>query len=268
MRFKTLSFPAYRTPAVARVLGDLAVTGRRQARLDATGSAAAANAFAVRTLRSLQVEVAVSGLDHIDPTETYLIVATHESLLDPLVLAHLHLPLRFIARADLVDEPIFGRYLTHDTALLVDPERGWKGLRNIVTARAANDPTSLVLFPQGSVLGIETAFQPGVAWIAERLGLPVLPVIITGSHHIWQHPFSARLTWGQAVDLTVLAPIPPDQLDVAELQTAMKSVALGGDARRFEPDRDGWWDGYAYEIDAAFSELKHRVDEHRAMAKS
>jgi 1-acyl-sn-glycerol-3-phosphate acyltransferase len=46
----------------------------------------------------------------------------------------------------------------------------------------------------------------------------------------------------------------------------MKQRALSSDIepRRFEPDRDGWWDDYPYEIDSDFPELADRVAEHRS----
>jgi 1-acyl-sn-glycerol-3-phosphate acyltransferase len=34
--------------------------------------------------------------------------------------------------------------------------------------------------------------------------------------------------------------------------------------RRFVPARDGYWDGYAYEIDPAFPALRAEVERHRA----
>ena len=33
--------------------------------------------------------------------------------------------------------------------------------------------------------------------------------------------------------------------------------------RRFVPERDGYWDGYAYEIDPAFPSLQAEIARHR-----
>jgi len=47
----------------------------------------------------------------------------------------------------------------------------------------------------------------------------------------------------------------------------MKLLALdptSAPARGFDPDRDGWWDDYQYEIDPDFSELTSRLARRRA----
>jgi hypothetical protein len=51
-----------------------------------------------------------------------------------------------------------------------------------------------------------------------------------------------------------------------DLQDRLKAVALAGrmaPPRRFVPERDGFWDDYAYEIDPAFPELAERIARHR-----
>jgi 1-acyl-sn-glycerol-3-phosphate acyltransferase len=62
---------------------------------------------------------------------------------------------------------------------------------------------------------------------------------------------------------------PQDSSDIihcaAEIEADMKQRALSATPRprRFDPDRDGWWDGYPYEIDHAFPDLANRVAHHR-----
>jgi 1-acyl-sn-glycerol-3-phosphate acyltransferase len=67
--------------------------------------------------------------------------------------------------------------------------------------------------------------------------------------------------------MNVLAPLPVGTASerMETLQREMKQAALDGDPppRRFEPQKDGWWDGYRYEIDPAFPELAERVSRHR-----
>jgi 1-acyl-sn-glycerol-3-phosphate acyltransferase len=41
-------------------------------------------------------------------------------------------------------------------------------------------------------------------------------------------------------------------------------AVVGAPVRRFEPERDGWWDDYPYEIDPHFVDLHQRLAEHRA----
>jgi 1-acyl-sn-glycerol-3-phosphate acyltransferase len=57
----------------------------------------------------------------------------------------------------------------------------------------------------------------------------------------------------------------PDRLRL-EVQQCMKSEALSGrlpPPRRYVPARDGYWDGFAFEIDERFPETYSAVESHR-----
>jgi 1-acyl-sn-glycerol-3-phosphate acyltransferase len=133
---------------------------------------------------------------------------------------------------------------------------------------------SLVVFPQGTILGIESDFRLGAFALARATGRPLLPVALTGSHRVWEHPYTPRLRYGQRLSLRVLAPVvlpagcgTPELEQVrAELQTSLKAAALSGHmapTRRFVPSRDGYWDGFAYHIDPAFPDLAADIARHR-----
>lgn len=139
--------------------------------------------------------------------------------------------------------------------------------RHVESVRDSGD--SLVIFPQGSVLGVEVAFSAGVVRVARRYGLPVLPIVLSGSHLVCEHPFSTEVRFGQTIDMRVLPPLPADRLDTQtfwELERAMKRITIEdhtAPVRRFVPERDGWWDDYEYEIDPDFDALHARVVAHR-----
>ncbi|KKN84868.1 hypothetical protein LCGC14_0285340 [marine sediment metagenome] len=48
-----------------------------------------------------------------------------------------------------------------------------------------------------------------------------------------------------------------------EVEMKEKKVQAIPGPRHFDPDRDGWWDGYRYEIDPDYPDLAKRVAEHR-----
>jgi 1-acyl-sn-glycerol-3-phosphate acyltransferase len=218
----------------------------------------------------------ISGVEYVDPSTQYVVLPLHEGFADALALLHLPLPLKFAARDELFDWPGLGPYLQATGHLRVATQTTVASLRNLYRdgERVFDEGNSLVVFPQGTVLGIEILFQPGALRLAKHFARPVLPVVLTGSHRVWEHPFSSRLRFGQRISMRVLEPIDPQQFADAEfrsLEKQMKSIALSDDVapvRRYNPDRDGWWDGYRFEIDPAFRQLKHRVDEHRSTASS
>lgn len=214
----------------------------------------------------------ISGLDHIDPTRQYVVLPLHEGFADGLALLHLPLPLTFAARDELFDWPGLGPYLRATGHLEVATKTSVATLRTLFRdgERVFERGDSLVVFPQGTVLGVEIEFQKGALRLAHRFGRPILPVVLTGSHTVWEHPFSSTLRFGQRISLRVLEPIDPMEMTTARfrsLESEMKAIALSPDvapARRYEPDRDGWWDGYAFEIDPSFEVLRSRLSDHRA----
>jgi len=230
----------------------------------------AAERWAARVAaRLIGLRVQIAGLEHIDPDERYVVASLHEGFADGLALLRLPLSLAAVARDELATFPLLGSQLARGRHLLIRPERPVAGARALrrdaLAALEAGD--SLLLFPQGSILGIELAFQRGAFQLARRLGRPLLPVVVTGGHRVWEHPFSATLRFGQSMSLVVLPPVPPHEAVSrrAEIERRMKQIALAGPTppRRFDPDRDGYWDDYRYEIDPAFPDLARRIASHR-----
>ncbi|MXX18327.1 MAG: 1-acyl-sn-glycerol-3-phosphate acyltransferase [Dehalococcoidia bacterium] len=219
--------------------------------------------------RLVGLRIDVSGLEHIEPGERYVVASLHEGFADGLALLHLPMSLTAVARDELATFPLLGAQLARGRHLLVSPERPLQGARTLHReARGAiEEGDSILLFPQGSILGIELAFQPGAFHLARRLGRPLLPVVVTGGHRVWEHPFTPTLRANQTMSLAVLPPVPPEEAVAREpaIEREMKRVALASKTppRHFDPGRDGYWDGYRYEIDPAFPDLARRVASHR-----
>lgn len=231
--------------------------------------------WARRVVRHLGIRLEIAGLEHIAPDARYIVAPLHEGFADILALLHLPLQLRFAARDELFGWRFLARYLCAAGRLRVSPEqgsRGYRRLRQAATSVFAAEE-SLVIFPQGTILGIETEFAPGAFALARATQRPLLPIALTGSHLVWEHPFSPRLRYGQRISMCVLPPMLPEvfcdqDLNVIrqEVQRSLKAVALGGQMappRRFVPERDGYWEGYAYGIDPAFPALAEQVARYR-----
>jgi len=223
--------------------------------------------WARRVRRALRVDLAIEGADNIQPDEQYIVVANHEGMFDPVALLHLPLHLRFAVRSEIFDWHDVGAYLDASNQVAVDPEQGMTGFRRLIveSRRSFGRGESLAIFAQGTLLGIETAFQAGAFRLATMTGRPVLPVVITGSHRVWEHPFQPTLRLDQKVGVRVLPPVPPVG-PAAELrdrvQERVKAAALDGSMplpRRYDPDRDGLWNQYHFDIDPAFAAVAARV---------
>ena len=227
--------------------------------------------WAAQAAAAGRVRIELVGVDHVDPDASYVVAPLHESFADALALFRLPLDLVFAARDELFEWRFLGRYLNNAQHVLVPTHVGAGGYRSLVRAAPTvfSRGESLAVFPQGTILGIESAFSPGAFHLARRFDRPLLPVIITGGHLVWEYPYRRTLRLGRTVRLEVLPPILGAEAvaRAAELESEMKQRALaivGAPARRFDPERDGWWDDYPYEIDPGFPDLHRRVAEHRA----
>lgn len=230
--------------------------------------------IATRLLKHLRVRIEYHELSRL-PTSPHIVVALHEGLADVLCLLTLPLPLRFVAREEIFEWPWIGPALSRMGHISIEPEHGATSYRKLIAhAQAALQAGEhVVLFPQGAVLGIETAFQLGAFRLARLLHAPILPVVLTGAHRIWEHPFSPRVRYGQRVAIVVMQPVSADEVrrrapdaTRVDLQRRMKSIALSGrlpTPRHFVPERDGFWDGFAFTIDESFPQTLEAVDQHR-----
>ena len=221
--------------------------------------------------QAVDLVIEAHGLHRVDPSEQYVVMPLHEGFADAIALSRLPLDLAYSAAEELFEWRLLGRYLKASGQSPVARSNGVHAYRTIVRdAEAAfRRSESYVVFPQGSILGIEVAFFHGAFHLADRTGHSILPVVLTGGADVWQHPYSPNLNFGQTIRMEVLEPIHAvDALHCAmEVEVDMKARALAATPgpRRFDPDHDGWWDDYAYEIDPQFPLLKDRVAEHRKL---
>lgn len=234
-----------------------------------TACRAAERWWARLAARLVGLRVDIRGLEHIKPGERYVVASLHEGFADSLALLRLPLSLTAVARDELATFPVLGPQLARGQHLLVRPERPLQGAHALLReAQAAiDDRDSVLLFPQGSILGIELAFQPGAFNLARRLGRPLLPVVVTGGHRVWEHPFAPTLRANQSMSVVVLPPVPAKDAVARQpaIEQDMKRLALASKTppRHFDPSRDGYWDDYRYEIHPDFPDLSQRVANHR-----
>jgi 1-acyl-sn-glycerol-3-phosphate acyltransferase len=217
-------------------------------------------------LKTLSVKLNVDGLQNASNLEPSVIVVLHEGLLDPVVLlASLPLRMRFVVRDEFMDWQYLGPLLKRLGVIPICPEQPAASLRTLKRASISSDE-HLVIFAQGSVLGLEIALKSGAFLTAQALKRAIVPVALTGTHRIWEHPFSSRLRMGQRVSLRVLEPISAARVAstgarvlLEEVQRSLKQCALEPEMaapRRYDPSRDGYWFGYSFDIDDAFPDLQ------------
>src|SRR5258706_5723046 len=132
------------------------------------------------------VKMRIKGLEKIDPKGSYVFVANHRSLMDtPVVLAHIPLQFRFLAKKGLFLIPILGTHLRRAGHLPVvkgDPRASLKSMSDaakIIRERGV----SVLLFPEGGRSADDTLheFPGGAAYICIKAGGPAVPLPMTGN---------------------------------------------------------------------------------------
>jgi 1-acyl-sn-glycerol-3-phosphate acyltransferase len=178
-----------------------------------------ARAWARTLLAVSGVRVQVEGLEGIDPAGSYVFISNHLSYMDtPVALAHIPVQFRFLAKRGLFQIPFLGTHLSragHVPVPREDPRAAVKTLQ--VAAEAIREKKiSMLIFPEGgrSRDGHLQPFKEGGAYIAIRAGVPVVPLVITGTREIL--PFGRGVVLSGEVRLRILPPIDTSQMTLKD----------------------------------------------------
>ena len=134
----------------------------------------------VGALARLVWRLRVSGAERM-PAGAVIVVANHESLLDPIFLAAaFRRPLRFVTKGELFVRGV-GRLLERLGGIRI--ERGRGDLAALARAeQALLGGQAVVLFPQGTTIAHgDRPWLRGAARLALATGAPILPVAIVDS---------------------------------------------------------------------------------------
>jgi len=145
-----------------------------------------------------------------------LVVANHQSFLDPLIVGTPLLGRRhmdFVARIGLFTNPIFGRMITTFNSIAIrQDEPDAPAIREVL--RRLKQGRAMVVFAEGSrsVDGRIAPFKRGTAVLVRRARCPVLPVALEGASDIWPPSRRAPKLFGGRVMVQYGHPIEPAAL--------------------------------------------------------
>ena len=157
-----------------------------------------------------RVRVQVDGLEKIDPRGHYVFCGNHLSYMDtPVVLTHIPVQFRFLAKAGLFQIPFLGTHLSQAGHVPVprdDPRAALKTMAHaaeILHRRAI----SLLVFPEGgrSEDGNLQVFKEGAAYIAIKAQAPLVPIALIGTRKIL--PMHGKVFHSGGVRLRIGDPI-------------------------------------------------------------
>ena len=149
---------------------------------------ACARIWARMILWTSRVRVRVSGLEHVEADRPYILCVNHQSHMDiPIILAAWPFQFRFAAKKQLFRYPFLGWHLRRSGQVPIDrenPRAAVKSLRE--AADAIRHGTSVLIFPEGGTSrdGSIHPFKGGGFMLAQKSGVPVVPITICGSRAV------------------------------------------------------------------------------------
>jgi len=174
--------------------------------------------WGVRLLRATGVRLRVTGHVSLDTARQYVFVANHASYMDtPAVYASVSVPFRFIARHSLFRVPVIGGHLRRGGHVPIVREEGRNALRALAKAAAVMTAkrVSVVVFAEGTrSRGDLQSFRNGAAWLALRVGAPLVPVAIRGTREIL--PRGSAFIRSGAVEVAFGEPVEVDGMTLRD----------------------------------------------------
>lgn len=191
------------------------------------------------------VFVRVRGWQNLEPGVSYVMVSNHQSHFDVLILmGHIWRDFRWVIKEELRHIPVFGKACERMGHIYIDRKNREKAVAALNTARPKlTGGTSVLFFPEGtrSPDGRMREFKKGAFVMALDLGLPILPISVSGTHAILPGksfkllPGVARVTIHPAIDPKAYGPDCRDRL-MADVRAIIAS-GLTDWERSFEPER-------------------------------
>jgi 1-acyl-sn-glycerol-3-phosphate acyltransferase len=179
-------------------------------------------------LAGSRVKVSVKGLSNIDLSVPYIYMANHQSNFDiPVLLGHLAVQFRWLAKVELFKIPIFGRAMRKVGYISIDRydrESAFKSLD--VAANKIKSGVSVLIFPEGtrSRDGKIRPFKKGGFVLAIDSGVPIVPVVITGTRAIM--PKGKFRIYPGHVSMVIHKPIDTAAYTRETKEALMESVRL------------------------------------------
>jgi len=154
-------------------------------------------------------QITITGREHINPNQVYVIVSNHQSLADIPLLSHLKLNTKWLAKVELFRVPLFGWLMRMAGDVPVDRAAPRQAARALMQCgKYLRQNCSVVFFPEGgrSKDGEVQPFNEGAFQLALREHVPILPVVVEGTGKALP---SQSWLWGNSRDiqLRVLNPV-------------------------------------------------------------
>jgi 1-acyl-sn-glycerol-3-phosphate acyltransferase len=147
-----------------------------------------ARAWGKSILFASRTHVTVKGLSKIDPDKAYIFMPNHLSNFDiPVILAHLKVQFRWLAKSELFRIPLFGFAMKRAGYISIDRSNRRSAFESLArAAQIIRNGRSVLIFPEGTRSRDQSikAFKKGGFVLAVESGVPIVPIVIHGTWRI------------------------------------------------------------------------------------
>jgi 1-acyl-sn-glycerol-3-phosphate acyltransferase len=184
------------------------------------------------------VTVELEGLEHLEPPRPAVLICNHESWYDVFALAGL-LPVdyRFVGKKELLKVPFFGRAWVACGHIPIDRSNRKAAIDSLRLAgeKIRRENAVVVMFPEGtrSPDGSLLPFKKGAFVLALEMGVPVIPVGVSGSRALM--PKGAFLVRPGRMRVRVGAPLEVEGMTVADRDELLDRAREAVERLRSDP---------------------------------
>jgi len=168
-----------------------------------------ANWGARNWLRLTGVKVNVTGREHLDPNQTYVFVANHQSYLDAAPLfAFTGRKMGMVAKKELLKAPILGYGMGFVNVIAIDRSNRD---RAVETLKIANERLrsgiSFGVCPEGTRAqpGEMLPFKKGAFHMAVQTGVPIAPIALKNADRLMGK--GTGEAWPGTIDMVIMPPV-------------------------------------------------------------
>ncbi|MBX9686956.1 MAG: 1-acyl-sn-glycerol-3-phosphate acyltransferase [Candidatus Obscuribacterales bacterium] len=156
-------------------------------------------------------QVSFEGLEHIDPSQTYVLAANHQSFWDIMVLYGLNKPYKWVSKESIFKIPFIGWNMTFNQYVKI--ARGdLKSIKEMMNTckNWLKQGASIMIFPEGtrSPDGEIKEFRDGPFKMASDCNVAVVPIVVDGTGQMLPKG-TMYLNFKGKAQVRVLPPVHP-----------------------------------------------------------
>ena len=156
------------------------------------------------------VHIRMEGLENLPKKDGYIVASKHQSAMETTIFHHVVPNTFYVLKKELMWLPLAGFYFLKTGCIPIDRKGGASTMRKMLTGVKSRlaDGMNLIIFPEGTrtAPGAKKPYSPGVAFLYEQCGVPVVPVALN-SGYCW--PKNKTIKYPGTVTVRFLKPIEP-----------------------------------------------------------